>query len=61
MTTGGQPYPWRVECRFQGQRGRVALDQLRTVHRERLARHLGALPDETIAEVLDTLAELFAK
>lgn len=60
MTTGGQPYPWRVECRFQGQQGRVALDQLRTVDRERLARHLGALPEETMGEVLGTLAELFA-
>lgn len=60
MTTGGQPYPWRVECRFQEQQGRVALDQLRTVDRERLVHYLGALTDETMGRVLNTLAELFS-
>jgi mRNA-degrading endonuclease toxin of MazEF toxin-antitoxin module len=29
VTSGGQPYPWRVECRVQEKDGRVALDQLR--------------------------------
>ncbi len=61
MTTGGQPYPWRVECRFQEQQDRVALDQLRTVDRERLARYLGVLTEETMGTVLDTLTELFAR
>jgi len=36
MTTGGQAYPWRVACRFQNRSRFVALDQLRTVVRERL-------------------------
>ena len=60
MTTGGQPYPWRVPCRFEDRDGRVALDQLRTVDRERLVRYLGKLPDKAIASVLATLAEFFA-
>lgn len=60
MTTGGRPYPWRVACRFQEQEGRVALDQLRTVDRERLTRHLGKLPEQTMRSVLGTLAEFFA-
>ncbi len=60
MTTGGRPYPWRVACRFQEQEGRVALDQLRTVDRERLTRHLGKLSEQTMAAVLTTLAEFFA-
>jgi mRNA interferase MazF len=60
MTTAGQPYPWRVSCRFRNQEGRVALDQLRTVDRERLVRHLGALPAATFHEVLAQLGELFA-
>ena len=34
MTTGGQAHPWRVQCRFQGQAGFVATDQLRTVDTE---------------------------
>jgi mRNA interferase MazF len=60
MTTAGQPYPWRVSCRFRNQAGRVALDQLRTVDRERLVRNLGALPVATVQEVLTQLGELFA-
>lgn len=60
MTTGGQPYPWRVPCRFRGTAGRVALDQLRTVDRERLVQRQGALAGAALAEVLAKLGELFA-
>ena len=59
MTTGGQAYPWRVACRFQNRSGFVALDQLRTVDRERLVKRLGRLSAATTTEVLDTLQEMF--
>jgi mRNA interferase MazF len=59
MTTGGQPYPWRVECEFQGQTGRIALDQLRTVDRERLVRLLGVLPRPVVEQALRTLSLFF--
>jgi mRNA interferase MazF len=60
MTTGGQTYPWRVGCEFQQRKGRIALDQLRTVDRERLTRYLGLLPKDAMDRVLETLTELFA-
>jgi mRNA interferase MazF len=60
MTTGGQAYPWRVSCRFRGQSGFVAMDQLRTVDRERLIRRLGQLPSQTLATILGVLQEMFA-
>ena len=60
MTTAGQAYPWRVPVTFARKRGRVVLDQLRTVDRERLVRRLGALDSAAAREVLDVLAELFA-
>lgn len=60
MTTGGQAYPWRVACRFQSRSGFVALDQLRTVDRERLVKRLGRLSASTTTEVLDTLQDMFA-
>ena len=60
MTTAGQAYPWRVECRFQGRAGFVALDQLRTVDSERVVKRLGRLSASTTNEVLDTLQEMFA-
>jgi len=61
MTTGGKAYPWRIRCRFQGRSGFVALDQLRTVDQERLAKRLGALAPETMASVLGSLQEMFAE
>jgi mRNA interferase MazF len=60
MTTGGQAYPWRVQCRFQGRSGRIAIDQLRTVDTERLVRRLGRLAPNPLAGVLAVLHEMFA-
>jgi mRNA interferase MazF len=60
MTTGGQAYPWRVQCRFQGHTGFVATDQLRTVDIERLARRLGRLAPNSVTMVLTVLQEMFA-
>lgn len=59
VTTGGRPYPTRVPCRFQGVRGYVVLDQLRTVDATRLAKKLGHLPARTMDAVLATLREMF--
>ncbi|MEO6446899.1 MAG: type II toxin-antitoxin system PemK/MazF family toxin [Gemmatimonadaceae bacterium] len=60
MTTGGQAYPWRVPCRFQQTDGFIALDQLRTVDRERIARKLGRLAPGALGATLELLQELFA-
>jgi mRNA interferase MazF len=60
MTTGGQPYLWRVPCRFRNRAGAVAIDQLRTVDRERLGQRAGTLPEATVTAVLAKLTELFA-
>lgn len=60
MTTGGHAYPWRVQCRFQGRAGFVAIDQLRTVDTERLVRRLGRLAPNPLAAVLAVLQEMFA-
>ena len=59
MTTGGHAYPFRPACRFAGKEGRVALDQLRTVDRDRLRKRLGTLPADTLTSVFATLAEMF--
>lgn len=59
MTTGGHAYPFRPTCRFRGKEGRVALDQLRTVDRERLRKRLGTLTPATIATLSAVLAEMF--
>jgi mRNA interferase MazF len=59
-TTKGHAYPWRVSVTFGGKAGRIALDQIRTVDRERLVRRLGTLDSGTAQTVLETLAEMFA-
>ena len=59
MTSAGQPYPFRVSCKFDGKQGLVVLDQLRTVDRERLVRRLGRLSPSTFEKVLSVLREMF--
>ncbi|MEX1098125.1 MAG: type II toxin-antitoxin system PemK/MazF family toxin [Planctomycetales bacterium] len=60
LTTGGRSYPFRIACRFANKSGRVVADQLRTVDRERLVRHLGRLSPTTFRRVLAVLQEMFA-
>jgi len=59
MTTAGHSYPFRPSCRFSGKEGRVALDQLRSVDRDRLRKRLGVLSAGTLTRVFATLAEMF--
>jgi mRNA interferase MazF len=59
LTTAGQPYPFRPVCRFAGKEGRVALDQLRTIDRERLRKRLGVLSATNVAAVFAVLGEMF--
>ena len=61
MTTRGRPYPSRVPCTFQGKRGQVVLDQIRTVDKTRLVRRLGTISAGVKTKVLDALQEMFAK
>jgi mRNA interferase MazF len=59
MTTGGHAYPFRPGCRFGGKEGRVALDQLRIVDRNRLRKRVGTLAPAALASVFGALAEMF--
>ncbi|MFO7870172.1 MAG: type II toxin-antitoxin system PemK/MazF family toxin [Kiritimatiellia bacterium] len=61
MTTKGRPYPTRVPCTFQGKRGQVVLDQIRTVDKTRLVHRLGTISTSVQAKVLNALQEMFAK
>lgn len=60
MTTKVRAYPTRVSCKFQSKRGEVALDQLRTVDKSRLARKLGRIDKQTQENILSVLAEMFS-
>lgn len=60
MTSLQRGWPTRVAVTFQGKTGEIALDQIRTVDKTRLAKRLGYLDSATADAVLDTLGELFA-
>lgn len=61
MTTRARPYPSRVATRFEGKDAHIVLDQIRTVDKRRLVKHLGRLAPATQTRVLAVLAELFAE
>jgi mRNA interferase MazF len=60
MTTVARSYRTRVDCTFQGRKGQVVLDQIRSVDRQRLAKRLGKLSPSAASAVLAVLGEMFA-
>ena len=60
MTTKSRNYPTRVECNFQGKKGEIVLDQIRTVDKSRLIKKLGSIDDNSQESVLNNLKEMFA-
>jgi mRNA interferase MazF len=60
MTTAGKDYPTRVACKFKRKRGKIVLDQIRTVDRVRLVKKLGTIDPQTQLDVISVLQRLFA-
>lgn len=61
MTTTVRNYPTRVNLTFRTKTGRIALDQLRAVDRQRLVRRLGVVSTKTAREVSSLLVEMFVR
>ena len=60
MTTGAHPAPFRIAVTFQGKRGLILLDQLRTLDKVRLVKRLGNISPAILASTLKTLQQVFA-
>ena len=60
LTTGARPAPYRLAVTFQGKRGLILLDQLRTLDKVRLVKRLGNISSATLASTLKTLQSVFA-
>lgn len=60
MTSTIKNYPTRVTTTFQGKKGQIVLDQIRTVDKSRLIKNLGTISSTAKEKVLSTLQELFA-
>ena len=58
MTTRSKPYPTRVPCSFQGKKGWIVLDQIRTVDKIRLVKKLGTLDPRTVKKVKRVIQEM---
>jgi len=61
MTTKGRSYPTRISCEFGGKKGQIVLDQLCTVDKTRLVKHLGRVDRPTQGKVLEVLVEMFSE
>jgi mRNA interferase MazF len=60
MTTKGRACPTRVPVTFQGKKGYIVLDQIRTVGKKRLVRRWGRITPSAAQKILGILAETFA-
>lgn len=60
LTSTDKGWPSRVDCRFQGHPGAVALEQVRCVDQVRLRKHLGRLDPSTQREISRVLVEMFS-
>ena len=60
MTTGSQPALFRVPITFEGKRGLIVLDQIRTLDKSRLVKRLGKAPRPVLTSTLRILRDIFA-
>jgi mRNA interferase MazF len=60
MTTGSRSAPFRIPVAFEGKKGLILLDQIRTLDRRRLTKRLGAVTAKTLSATLAALQEVFA-
>lgn len=59
MTSSSKPYPTRVEVRHKITKGWVAIDQIRTIDRVRIAKRFEPLTDKEIEKVKVIIRETF--
>ena len=60
MTSRIRDYPTRVTCIFQGTKGQIVLDQIRTVEKTRLIKRLGVIDEKLQYEMMRILQEMFS-
>ena len=59
LTSAIMPYPSRVNCTFDRKKGQVAIDQIRSVDKERLKKKLGVMDKHTVEVIFSLLQEYF--
>jgi mRNA interferase MazF len=61
MTSNLTAYPWRANMHFRKKKGKVALDQLRTVDKTRLIRKLGKVTPSVRQDIKDIIHEMLVE
>lgn len=61
MTSTIRNYPTRVTTTFEGKKGQIVLDQIRTVDKQRLIKKLGRISSAAQDKTLRTLQEMFSR
>jgi mRNA interferase MazF len=59
--TQGRSYAFRISTQVQGKKGVAAIDQIRTVDKQRLVRRLSKVSGKTATAILNAFAEMFAE
>ncbi|MDQ6962008.1 MAG: type II toxin-antitoxin system PemK/MazF family toxin [Mariprofundaceae bacterium] len=58
MTSNRRIYPWRVAIQFQNKKSSIAVDQIRTIDKRRIVKHLGSIAKGSIKEVKQILQQM---
>lgn len=57
--TSGRPYPFRIPTKIEGKPGVAAVDQVRTIDKQRLVKRIRTLTSRELNPILDALVEMF--
>ena len=58
LTSTIKDYPWRVDCLVLDKKGSIALDQIRTIDKNRIGNVLGYLKQSEIERIKSVLMEM---
>ena len=61
VTSSVHGYPYRVICHIMGRDGEIATDQIRTIDKLRLKKHITTLTDGETAALQDVLRQMFCE
>lgn len=59
LTSSIRDYPTRVNCRFDGKSGQLAIDQIRSVDKTRLVKKMGVMDEQTCKQLCNIMVETF--
>ena len=59
LTSTIRNYPTRINCRFEGKSGQLAIDQIRSVDKIRLVKKIGVMDEQTCKQLCNIMVETF--